>query len=83
MATIMGKEVWKMSDRMKEMMKMFRKSKRRNHRMAAMMLGGMGVLAAVATTAAFLVKKNKKMKYGQSMEHCNSDSPSEEEDFQI
>jgi hypothetical protein len=79
----MGKEVYKMSDRMKVMMNMFRKTKRRNHRMAAMMVGGMGIVAAMATTAAFMVKKKRKMKHDQPMEHCDFDSSSEDDNYQI
>ncbi len=72
-----------MSDKMKVMMNMFRKNKRRNHRMAAMMVGGMGILAAVATTAAFLVRKNKKMKQDQPMEQCDFDTSSEDGNYEI
>jgi hypothetical protein len=79
----MGKEVYKMSDRMKVMMNMFRKTKRRNHRMAAMMVGGIGIVAAMATTAAFMVKKKKKMKHDQPQKQCDFDSSSEDDNYQI
>lgn len=72
-----------MSHRMNIMMNMFRKNKRKNHRMAAMMVGGMGILAAVATTAAFLVKKNKKMQKDQPLKQCDCESSFEDEDYQI
>ncbi len=77
-----------MSDNMKMMKKMmkmdmFRKTKRRNHRIAAMMIGGMGILAAMTTTAAFMVKKKKKMKHDQPMEHCDCASTSENNSYEI